>query len=264
MSTPAMATRGGIVKVTVAVWVTVTLSVVSVAVKVGVPVVEDFTVKVTTPELLDAPEVAETVSVGPRLDASVTVLPATGLLLASFRVTAMVEVVEPSAGMEDGEGDTVDCASLTAPAVNVTVAVGVTVTLSVVSVAVNTSAPAVMDLTVKVATPELSVVPWVVLTVGIPGPEVWAKVTDLPGTPLLLASFRVTVTVEVVEPSATTDADEGVTMDCAAVTAPAVKVTVVGSATVTLSVVSVAVKASAPAAMDVTVKVATPELSVVP
>jgi len=184
LSTPALAARGGIVKVTVAVCVTVTLSVVSVAVKEGVPVVEDFTVKVTPPELLDAPEAAETVSVALRLDASVTVLPETGLLLASLRVTVMVEVVDPSAGTADGEGVTVDCAALTVPAVNVTVAVCVTVTLSVVSVAVKASAPAVMDVTVKVATPELFVVPWMVLMVGVPGPEVWAKVTVLPGTTL--------------------------------------------------------------------------------
>src|SRR6266487_4165584 len=98
--------------------------------------------------------------------------------------------------------------------------------LSVVSVAVKTSVPAVVDFTVKVATPEVLVVPDTVVIVGVPGPEVLARVTVLPETGMLLASFNVTVIVEVVEPSAVTDAGEGDTVDCAAVTAPAVNVTV--------------------------------------
>ncbi len=50
-----------------------------------------------------------------------------------------------------------------------------------------------------------------------------------------------TVTVEVVTPLAVTDAGAAETVDCAAVTAPAVKVTVAVCVTVTASVVSVAV-----------------------
>src|SRR6185295_11316939 len=94
--------------------------------------------------------------------------------------------------------------------------------VSVVSVAVKTSAPAVVDLTVKVAIPEASLVPWVVVIVGVPGPDVFARVTVLPETGLLLASFKVTVIVEVVEPLAVTEVGEALTVDCAAVTGPAV------------------------------------------
>jgi hypothetical protein len=149
----------------------------------------------------------------PEVWASVTVLPDTGLLWASFNVTVIVEVVDPSAVTDEGEGATVDCAAVTAPAVNVTVAVAVMVTLSVVSVAVNTSAAAVVDLTVKVAWPEASLVPWVVVMVGVPEPEVLASVTVLPETGLLLPSFNVTVIVEVVEPSAVTEEGEAATVE---------------------------------------------------
>ena len=94
-----------------------------------------LTVKVATPEALVTPETVVIVEEPPHL-ASVTVLPATGLLLASRRVTVTVEVVEPSAVTEAGAAETPDCAAVTAPGVKVTVAVWVTVTESVVSVAV--------------------------------------------------------------------------------------------------------------------------------
>jgi hypothetical protein len=68
-----------------------------------------------------------------------------------------------------------------------------------------------------------------------------ASVTVLPATGLDCASRSVTVTVEPVEPSAVTDAGAADTDDCAAVTAPAVKVTPAVCVTVTESVVSVAV-----------------------
>ena len=84
------------------------VSVESVAVKTGAPVVIDVTVKVTTPEPLEAPEAAEIVSVAPRLEASVTVLPETGFEFTSFRVTVTVEVVLPSATTEVGLALTVD------------------------------------------------------------------------------------------------------------------------------------------------------------
>ena len=61
------------------------MSVESVAVKTGAPAVVDVTVKVTTPEPLDAPEAAEIVSVAPRLEARVTVLPETGFSSTSLR-----------------------------------------------------------------------------------------------------------------------------------------------------------------------------------
>ena len=70
----------------------VTVSVVSVAVKTAGPAVIDFTVNVTTPKALELPEAAEMVSVTPRLEESATVLPETGLPLASFNVTVTVEV----------------------------------------------------------------------------------------------------------------------------------------------------------------------------
>ena len=56
--------------------------------------------------------------------------------------------------------------------------------LSVVSVAVKPFAAAVVDLTVNVATPELSVVPCVVVMVGEPVPDVLASDTALPATGL--------------------------------------------------------------------------------
>jgi hypothetical protein len=59
----------------------------------------------------------------PPLLASVTVFPLTGRLLASRRVTVIVEVVTLSAGTEVGLALTVDVVALTGPTVNVTVAV---------------------------------------------------------------------------------------------------------------------------------------------
>ena len=108
---PASATAVA-VKVTVGLVLTVMPSVISVAVNVGVPGVRDFTVKVTTPEALDGPDAAEIVSVAPRLEARVTVLPTTGAELASSKVTVMVEVVTPSAVTEVGEATTVELRAL--------------------------------------------------------------------------------------------------------------------------------------------------------
>jgi len=99
--------------------------------------------------------------------------------------------------------------------VNVTVAVCVIVTLSVVSVAVKTSAPAVVDFTVNVTTPEASLGPDAGLIVGVPGPLVFAKVTVFPGTVFPFASFSVTVMVDVVEPSATTEVGDAVIVEVA-------------------------------------------------
>ena len=129
-----------------------------------------------------------------------------------------------------------------------------TVTPSVVSVAVKTGAPAVVDLTVKVATPEPSVVPDTVVMVGVPGPEVLASVTVLPATAFPAPSFKVTVIVEVVTPSAVTEAGDGTTVEP---TALAPKVTVAVCVMVTLS--PVAVKTGEPAVKEVTVKVTTPD-----
>jgi len=94
-----------------------------------------LTVKVAWPEPLVVPETVVMVE-EPLPLARVTVLPETGLELASLRVTVMVEVVLLSATIEVGEAETVDWAAVTGPAVKVTVAVWVTVIVSVVSVAV--------------------------------------------------------------------------------------------------------------------------------
>ena len=119
-----------------------------------------------------------------------------------------------------------------------------------------------LSLTVKVAWPEPLVVPETVVIVEEPLPL--ASVTVFPETGFEFASLRVTVTVDVVEPSATIDVGEAVTVDCAAVTGPAVKVTVAVCVTVTESVVSVAVYAVASATVSLTVKVAWPEPLVTP
>lgn len=127
------------------------------------------------------------------------------------------------------------------------------------AVAVKTSAPAVVDWTVKVAMPEPSVVADAGAMTGVPGPEVLASVTSLPDRGLLSPFFTVTVIVEVVVPSATTEVGEADTVELAALTAAERKVTVAVCVTVTLSVVSVAVKTGEPAVEDFTVNVTTPE-----
>ena len=100
------------------------------------------------------------------------------------------------------------------PAVKVTLAVGVMTRLeSDVSVALKTSVPAVVDVTLKVTTPEASLGPEAALMVEEPGPEVWARLTVLPATGLSLASSRVTVIVEVVVPSAGTEVGTATTVE---------------------------------------------------
>ena len=81
------------------------------------------------------------------------------------------------------------------------------------------------SVTVKVAWPFALVVPDTVAIVELPEPA--ASVTVLPETGLPLVSFNVTVTVELVEPSATTDDRDADTVDCVAVGVPAVEVSVV-------------------------------------
>jgi hypothetical protein len=104
--------------------VTVIASVVSVAVSVLVPTVAERTVPVVWPLALVTAAGCTMVSVAPREDASVTVLPATGMLLASRRVTVIVDVVVPSATTVVGLAVTVDVVADTAPAVHVTFDVG--------------------------------------------------------------------------------------------------------------------------------------------
>ena len=82
---------------------------------------------------------------------------------------------------------------------------------------------AAVSLTVNVAWPDALVTPLTVVIVEEPPP--FASVTVLPETGFEFASFSVTVTVEVVAPSAVTDVGEAETVDCAAVTGPGVNVT---------------------------------------
>src|SRR6185369_13571812 len=94
-----------------------------------------FTVKVTTPLAFERPLAAEIVELPAPCD-RVTVLPLTGWLFASLRVTVIVEVVEPSAVTEVGLALTVDLVALAGPEVKFTVAVRVMIVASVVSFAV--------------------------------------------------------------------------------------------------------------------------------
>lgn len=72
------------------------------------PAVDDFTVKVATPDALVVPLTVVMVSVAPRLEESETDFPETGLLLASLRVTVIVEVAELLAVTEAVPAETVD------------------------------------------------------------------------------------------------------------------------------------------------------------
>jgi hypothetical protein len=249
------------VKVTEAVCVTVSVSVLSVAVKVALPAAVPLVVKVATPLPFVVPETV-TIVLDTPVDARVTVFPETGLEFASFNVTEIVDVVVPSAVIEVGLATTVDWAAVTDPEVKVTEAVWVTVMVSVVSVAVNVAEPAAVPLVVKVATPLPFVVPETVTIVLVTPVE--ARVTVLLETGLELASFKVTVIVEVVVPSAVIEVGLAAAVDTEALTAPAVKVTDPVWVTVSESEVSVAVKIAVPAVVDFVVKVATPLPFVVP
>ena len=78
-------------------------------------------------------------------------------------------------------------------------------------------------MTVKVTTPEAEDAPEALEIVEAPDPAL--KETVLPATGFPLASFKVTVIVEVVVPSAVTLVGLALTVEVEADTAPAVKVT---------------------------------------
>jgi hypothetical protein len=149
------------VKVTVAVGVMTRLeSVVSVAAKASAPAVVDFTVKVTMPEPSLDPEAALMVGEpGPKDFARVTVLPETGLRLASLRVTVIVEVVVPFAVTEVGDATTVEVEADAAPATVVMVALVPVRAPASVAVTVVAVPPAVLVVNTTVAMP----LPFVVL-----------------------------------------------------------------------------------------------------
>ena len=85
-------------------------------------------------------------------------------------------------------------------------------TVSVVSTAVNTGAPAVSEVTVKVTTPLELEAPEAAEMVSV-APLEEARVTVLPETRFELESLRVTVIVEAVLPFAVTDVGLEATVD---------------------------------------------------
>ena len=175
------------------------------------PATVDRTLNTANPLLLEFTEAGEIVSVDPRLEARVTLLPEIGLLLESSRVTVTVEAEFPSAVTEEGEALIVEVDRLTAPATKVTEAVEVRVRLAVESVAVKVDTPAEVELTVKVTFPEVSEGPEALDIVSPPRLE--ARVTVLPGAGLLEVSRRVTVMIADEVPSAVKLEGEELTVD---------------------------------------------------
>ena len=86
--------------------VIVKLSVESVAIKAGAPAWVEFSTNVTTPFASDGPEATEIESCVVRLEVKVTVFPATGISLASFKVTVTVIGAIPLATTDAGEKPT--------------------------------------------------------------------------------------------------------------------------------------------------------------
>src|SRR5947207_1812470 len=184
-----------------------------VAETVFVPAAVALRVPVATPLTSVVPTGCVSVFPAVGVAASVTVAPWIGLPLASFAVTVIVDVPLPPA-----IGDvamTVDSAAETVPGFTATVALCVTATPS--TVAVTVLEPAAVDDSVPVATPLASVVPtgWVRLLAAL---GVAASVTVAPWIGLPLASFAVTVMVDVPLPAAM--GDVAVTVDKDAETVP--------------------------------------------
>src|SRR3989440_36439 len=132
------------------------------------------------------------------LAARTTVAPAIGFPLASFAVTVIVLVSVPAL-IEMGAAATVDCAAETPPAVTVTVAVCVIATALIVAETV--FVPAAVELRVPVATPLAFVVAVGCVSV-FPAVGLAASTTVAPAIGLPLASFAVTVIVDVSVPAA--------------------------------------------------------------
>jgi len=175
--------------------------------------------------------------------------------LASRAVTVIVEVPLPAA-----IGDvalSVDRVAETAPAFTTTVAVWVIATELIVADTVFD--PAAVELRVPVATPLAFVVPtgWVSV---FPAVGVAASVTVAPSIGFPFASRAVTVMVDVPLPAAI--GDVALTVDCAADTVPASTTTV--AVWVMATVLIVADTVFDPAAVELSVPVATPLAFVVP
>jgi hypothetical protein len=150
-----------------------------VAVYVTVSATVFVTVKLTTPLASELPLAADMVEVA-LLSVRLTVLPDTGLLLASFKVTVIVDVVALSATTPvAGEATTVDVDALTAPGVILNAGLVVAVA-KLPEVAVNTlSEPTksiLNPLPLKSATPATAFI--VTVPPNAPEPVVRLNVTD--------------------------------------------------------------------------------------
>src|SRR5213078_1651198 len=152
---------------------------------------------------------------------------------------------------------TVDKDAETVPAFTTTVAVWVIATELIVAETV--LEPAAVDDSVPVASPLSSVVPTGCVRV-FPAVGVAASVTVAPWIGLPLASFAVTVIVDVPLPAAI--GDVAVTVDCVPDTVPGFTTTMAVCVMATALIVADTV--FEPAAVDVRLPVATPLTSVVP
>src|SRR5206468_2328722 len=220
-----------------------------VAETVFVPAAVDHSVPVATPLASVVPARRGVVQAAGGVPASVTVAPWIRLPLASFAVTVMVDVPRPAV-----MGDvavTVDKDADTIPAFTTTVAVWVIATELIVAETV--LEPAAVDDSVPVATPLASVVPtgWVRV---FPPVGVAASVTVAPWIGLPLASFAVTVIVDLPLPAVI--GDVAMTVDTAAETVPGFTATVAVCVTATPSIVADTVFDSA--TVELSVPVATP------
>src|SRR5213596_2944706 len=221
----------------------------TVADTVLVSAVVELSVPVATPLAFVVPTGCANVLPVVGLAASVTVAPWIRLPLASFAVTVIVDVPLPAA-----IGDvalTVDCVPDTVPGFTTTVAVCVMATALIVADTV--FEPAAVDVRLPVATPLTSVVPTGCVRV-FPVVGVVASVTVAPWIGLPLASFAVTVIVELPLPAVI--GDVAMTVDSAAETVPGFTATVAVCVTATPSIVADTVFDSA--TVELSVPVATP------
>src|SRR5436309_4592793 len=215
---------------TLAVWVIATELIV--AETVFVPAAVALRVPVATPLASVVPTGWVRVFPPVGVAASVTVAPWTGLPLASFAVTVIVELPLPAV-----IGDvamTVDSAAETVPGFTATVAVCVTATPSIVADTVFDSAT--VELSVPVTTP-LAFVGALGCVSVLPVP-VAASTTVAPAMGLSKASFAVTVRVLWLVPVEAVMGDVAVTVEWVADSAPGVTTTVALCVTVTPSTVA--------------------------
>lgn len=181
----------------------------------------------------------------------VGVWPATGLLLASRKVTVTVEVAT-SLAMRGPEPTMVEFAAIAAPAVNVTVPSALVIGEVIERVLIS----ATVEASVQLATPLASVDEHADSVFPVP---LALKTGVVPTTELLLASFKVTVTSEVATPSAVTGLVPMI-VEFAIAAAPAVNVMVPPAFTTGVAIAKVFTSAL----VDFTVQVASPEALVTP